>query len=165
MIDTPCRVSSAALGACLLFLGAERAHSEVCLVRGGKVRAVVVTAVKPSPVAAYAVEELVDHVQKATGQRLPVAVETAIPGGFNSHIYVGVSDAARKQGIDPDKLEVEEYVLRTVGNDLYVVGKELRPEQYHGTRPGYSEPWNPLSMECVHSGTLLGVYDILAKFS
>jgi hypothetical protein len=161
MIDTPCRVSAVALGACLLFLGAERAFSEVCLVRDGKVRAVVVMAVKPSPVAAYAVEELVNHVQKATGLRLPVAVETAVPGGFKSHIYVGVSDAARKQGIDPDKLEVEEYVLRTVGNDLYVLGKELRPEQYHGTRPGYSEPWNPLSMECVHSGTLLGVYDIL----
>ena len=67
-----------------------------------------------------------------------------------------MSEAARKQGIDADKLAIEEYVLRTVGNDLYIVGKELRPEQYHGSRPRYSEPWNPLAMECVHSGTLLG---------
>ena len=74
---------------------------------------------------------------------------------------MGVTDAAKKQGIDADKLPIEEYVLRTVGPDLYIVGKELRPEQYHGTRPLYSEPWNPLAMECVHSGTLLGVYEIL----
>ena len=73
-------------------------------------RPVVVTAVKPSDVATYAVEELVSHVKKATGHQLPVAVETAIPDGYDSHIFVGVSDAARKQGIDADKLEIEHYV-------------------------------------------------------
>ena len=108
-----------------LALGTETAFSQVSLVRDGKVRAVVVTAVKPSPVAAYAVEELVNHVKKATGQQLPVAVETDIPAGYDSRVFVGVSDAARKQGIDADKLAIEEYVLRTVGNDLYIVGKEL----------------------------------------
>ncbi len=149
------------LCACLLAMSANRACAEVCLVRDGKVRAVVVTAVKPSPIAAYAVEELVTHVQKATGQRLPVAVETAVPIGYESRLFMGETDAARKQGIEPDKLEVEDYILRTVGNDLYVLGKELRSEQYHGTRPRYSEPWNPLSTECVHSGTLVGVYDLL----
>ena len=77
---------------------------------------------------------------------------------------MGVSEAARKQGIDADKLAIEEYVLRTVGNDLYIVGKELHPEQYHGSRPRYSEPWNPLAMECVHSGTLLGVYEVLEDY-
>ena len=35
--------------------------------RDGKVRAVVVTAVKPSPVAAYAVEELVTTSRKRRG--------------------------------------------------------------------------------------------------
>jgi hypothetical protein len=150
-------------GGLLLVLGTDAAHAEVCLVRGGKTRAVVVTAINPSPVAAYAVEELVNHVKKATGQELPVARENAVPGGYETRVFVGASEAARKQGIDVDKLAVEEYILRTVGNDLYVLGKELRPEDYHGTRPLYSEPWNPLSMECVHSGTLLGVYEILER--
>ena len=125
-----------ALGTLLLFaLSGEKALSQVCLVRDGRPLAVVVTAVKPSQVATYAVEELVNHVRKATGQQLPVAVETAIPAGYGSRIFVGVSEAARKQGIDADKLEIEEYVLRTVGSDLYIVGKELHPEQYHGSRP------------------------------
>ena len=93
-----------------------------------------------------------------------MAVETAIPAGYDSRVFVGVTEAARKQGIDADKLEIEEYVLRTVGNDLYIVGKELHPEQYHGSRPRYSEPWNPLATECVHSGTLLGVYEVLENY-
>ena len=91
-------------------------------------------------------------------------METDIPAGYDSRVFVGVTDAARKQGIDADKLEIEHYVLRTVGNDLYIVGKELYPEQYHGSRPRYSEPWNPLAMECVHSGTLLGVYELLEDY-
>ncbi len=150
-----------ALAALSLRTGEDAAFSQVTLVRDGKARAVVVTAVKPSPVAAYAAEELISHVKKATGQQLPVAVETEIPAGYDRRIFIGVSEAARQQGIDADQLEVEEYVLRTVGNDLYIVGKELLPDQYHGTRPLYSEPWNPLAMECVHSGTLLGVYELL----
>ena len=110
-----------------IITGIGTAFSQVTLVRDGKARAVVVTAVKPSQVATYAVEELVNHVKKATGQQLPVAVETAIPEGYDSRVFVGVSEAARKQGIDADKLEIEHYVLRTVGNDLYIVGKELNP--------------------------------------
>ena len=79
-----------------------------------------------------------------------------IPAGYDSRVFVGVCEAARKQGSMSDKLPIEEFVIRTVGRDLYIVGKEMYPEQYHGSRPHYSEPWNPLAMECVHSGTLLG---------
>ena len=150
-----------ACGMLPLVLGDSAALAQVSLVRNGKACAVVVTAVKPSPVAAYAVEELVAHVKQATGQTLPVAVETAIPSGCTSRVFVGVTAAAKKQGIDAEKLPIEEYILRTVGPDMYIVGKELRPGEYHGTRPLYSEPWNPLAMECVYSGTLLGVYEIL----
>ncbi len=38
------------------------ASAQIDIVRDGKVRAVVVTAAKPSQVAVYAVEELVNHV-------------------------------------------------------------------------------------------------------
>jgi hypothetical protein len=152
------------LSTLLLVIWAETAFSQVSLVRDGTVRAVVVTGVKPSPVAAYAVEELVSHVKNATGQQLPVVVETNIPAGYDTRVFVGVTDAARKQGIDADKLEIEHYVLRTVGNDLYIVGKELNPDQYQGSRPLYSEPWNPLATENVHTGTLLGVYEVLENF-
>ena len=154
-------VGATGCGLTLLWL-AGTALAQVSIVRDGEVRAVVVTAAKPSRVAAYAVEELVSHVEKATGLRLPVAVEGEAPQGYTSRVFVGVTQAARGQGIDPDALEVEEFVLRTAGNDLYVVGKELHREDYTGSRP-HGEPWNPLSGECVHSGTLLGVYEVLER--
>ena len=148
----------------LCVIDAEMAFSQVTFVRDGKARAVVVTAVNPSQVAVYAAEELVSHIKKSTGVQLPVVVESNIPEGDDSRVYVGMCEAARTHGVDAEKLEIEEYVLRTAGSDLYIVGKELTPEQYHGSRPRYSEPWNPLAMECVHSGTLLGVYEILENF-
>ena len=92
------------------FMDSRSAFSQVTLVRDGKATAVVVTAVKPSQVATYAVEELVNHMKQATGQVLPVVVETAIPLGYESRVFVGVSDTARKQGIDTDKLEIEQYM-------------------------------------------------------
>lgn len=136
------------------------ALAQVPVVRDGRACAVVVTAVKPSPVAVYAVEEFVDHIEKATGQRLPVVAETNIPNGYDGRIFVGETEAARKVGIDVNTLALEQSVLRTVGSDLYIIGKELQPNEYKGSRP-HAEPWNPLSTECEHSGTLFGVYDVL----
>ena len=152
----------ASCGLALLCTGVT-AFGRVSIVRDGKVCAVIVTAVKPSPVAAYAVKELATHVEKATGQRLPVAVETAIPQGYPTRIFVGAAEAALAQGIDPNTLEIEEYVLRTVGDDLCILGKEMFREQYKGTRP-HGEPWNPLSGECMHSGALFGVYEVLERY-
>jgi hypothetical protein len=142
------------------------ASAKVSIVRDGKVRAVVVTAVKPSEVAAYAAKELVYHIEKATGQRLQVVVETAIPKGYTSCIFVGDTEATRKQGLDPDKLEIEEFILRTVGSDLYIAGKELHPDQkvmYEILSP-QREPRNPLSTHNVYSGTLFGVYEMLDRY-
>ena len=144
--------------------GAGTVSGQVDLVRGGEIRAVVVTAARPSQVAVYAVEELVDHVEQATGLRLPVAGETDVPGEYESRIYVGVTDAALQQGIHSNELDVEEFVLRTVGRDLYIVGKELHPDQDYPTSRPHGEPRNPLSNECVHSGTLFGVYEILERY-
>lgn len=141
----------------------ETALANITLVEDGKIVALVVTADNPSPVATYAVEELINHVEKATGKRLPVATESAIPSEYATRIFVGETGAAIAQDIDPDQLEVEEYVLRTVDNDFYILGKELHQEDYTGSRP-HGEPWNPLSGECVHSGTLFGVYDLLERF-
>ena len=152
--------------ACALLSGTISAAqpSQVSIVRDGQARAVVVTAARPSPVAAYAVDELVSHIEKATGCRLPVAIENDIPQGYASRIFVGVTEAALDQGIDPDSLEIEDFVLRAVDADLYIIGKEMDPDQeYTGPRP-HGEPMNPLSAECTHTGTLYGVYEVLERY-
>jgi hypothetical protein len=148
------------MAAAALFVTVATAFAQVNVVRDGKASAVVVTAVKPTPVAAYAAEELVNHVEKATGQRLAVVTEAEIPDGYESRIFVGMTDAAAKQGIDASQLDIEQSVLRTVGSDLYIIGKELRQEDYKGTR-AHPENWNNLSTEVKYSAKKNGVNEEL----
>jgi len=44
-------------------------NGQVTIVEDGQIRAVVVTAAKPSQVASYAVEELISHIERATSVR------------------------------------------------------------------------------------------------
>ena len=56
------------------------ARAEVRIVHEGKNAAVVVTADNPAMVATYAAEELVRHIEKATGQQLEIVAEKKHPG-------------------------------------------------------------------------------------
>lgn len=123
------------------------ASAQVCLVRDGEARATVVTAANPTPTARYAAEELVSHVEKATGVRLSVVPEAEAPADADTRIYVGETEAARLNGIDPDRLPREAFVLRSVGNDLFIVGHE--------------DAGDPLAENNPNVGTLFGVYDFL----
>ena len=71
---------------------------EVKIVADGEPMAVVVTAVEPTPVAQYAAEELVYHVETATGMKLQIVTENAIPGEPAGRIYIGNCEAARAAG-------------------------------------------------------------------
>lgn len=124
--------------------------AQVQVVEEGKPMAVVVTAAEAPPVARYAANELVSHIEKATGARLPVVAEAAIPEGYASRIYVGATQAARAQGIEAAKLPPETFVMRTVARDLYIVGDE--------------DDSDPLSARNVKCGTLFGVYEFLDRF-
>ncbi len=118
------------------------------LLDGGK-PALVVTADEPTPVALYAVRELVSHMKEATGVTLPVVTESAIPAGSASKLFLGMTKAARGQGIVAEKLLPEAFVMRSVGKDLYIVGEE-----------GDSDPLSAYNSKC---GTLFGVYELLER--
>ncbi|MFW6156087.1 MAG: hypothetical protein ACOC7J_02105, partial [Armatimonadota bacterium] len=126
------------------------ANAQVPVVQDGEPVAVVVTADDPTPTALHAAEELVAHVREATGATPPMVTESAIPEDAAGRIFVGATNAARAQGIVPEDLAMEETVLRTVGNTLFIVGNE-DPEA------------DPLSQGNPHSGTLFGVYEILQR--
>ena len=70
----------------------------VSIVRDGQARAVVVTAARPSQVVAYAVDELVSHVEKATGRRLvlPIDIEPKVEFVLNGQ--QGKGDEERVTG-------------------------------------------------------------------
>jgi len=69
------------LGLCFPFW-ADLVVAEVQVVSNGQPAAVIVRTEKAPPVVRYAAEELVYHLQKATGAKLPVATEQSakLPG-------------------------------------------------------------------------------------
>jgi len=119
----------------------------VPLVRDGTPQAVVVTAEQPTPVAAYAAQELVYHLERATGARLQVVTASKIPAAPASNVCIGECQA-RDAGIGEGALPRGGCVLRTVGNVLYIVGED--------------GDGDPLAMD-THAGTLWGVYELLER--
>ena len=124
--------------------------AQMHLVRDGEANAVVVIAEYPTPTAQYAAEELVSHIFDATGATLPIVAESDVPGDASVRVFVGVTDAARAEGMVPEDLGLEETLLRAVGSNLYVLGSE---------DPGA----DPRSQAGMHSGTLFGVYELIER--
>jgi hypothetical protein len=125
------------------------AWAAVQVVVDGRATAVVVTADDASPVARYAAAELIEHVRMATGVELPRAVESDVPEGYASRLFLGATRAAREQGIVADQLPPEAFVMRSVGGDLIIVGAE-----------DDRDPLSPSNSQC---GTLFGVYELLER--
>lgn len=92
-----------------------------------------------------AAEELLNHIKMTTGMELPVVNTPRSP-----MIALGDSPSARKAGIDISKEPYETHIIRTVGKDLYIVGRDL--------------PGDELNEFGGHSyGTLYGTYAFLNK--
>ncbi len=124
--------------------------AQVSLVHNGKACAAVVTAEKPTETARYAAAELVRHVERATGVALVVVPECDAPVDVHTRIYIGKSETARHNGIDPERLPREAYTMRSIGNDLFIVGRE--------------DDGDPLQQRNPNVGTLFGVYEFLERF-
>jgi len=115
------------------------------LVRDGKPVAAIVVPAESLPVESYAARELQYHVEASTGAQLPIVAEGHdLPADV--HVYLGNCNAARTAGADPSTLPGNGYVVKTIGNDLFIAGRDSRGD--------------PLDRDTLE-GTLFGVYDIL----
>ncbi|MEA3364589.1 MAG: DUF4838 domain-containing protein, partial [Candidatus Hydrogenedentes bacterium] len=124
--------------------------AQVSLVKDSEARAVVILADTPSEIARYAAEELVRHVEPATGIRLGITQESDTPADPHTRIYIGQTETALHNGIDVQRLPREAYVMRSVGNDLFILGRE--------------SDGDPLDQNNPDAGTLFGVYEFLERF-
>lgn len=124
-----------------------REQHKTVWVENGKASIVIVTAENPFPVATYAAKELAYHIKKATGVEISVKEESEKISSSLHKIYIGQSNAARKAGIDHLKLESEQCVIRSAGDNLFIVGNDGEGD--------------PLDFKNDNSGTLWGVYEIL----
>jgi hypothetical protein len=122
--------------------------ADIDLVRNGRAVAVVVTPDQPTPAVAYAARELVYHVEKATGEKLAVVAETAIPANAATRVFLGDTQAARAAGIEAGKLPLETFVLRTTDHAVFIAGND--------------GPGDPLDRD-TSAGTLFGVYELLER--
>lgn len=124
------------------------ALADVPLVVGRQARAVIITPDDPTPVVSYAAEELVAHVQLATGVTLQVYPRAEAPAEPPARVYLGPLSEAAEAGIDLDALDEEAAAVRTVGNSLFVVGDDGDGDALDGN---------------TRAGTLWGVYELLER--
>ncbi|QYM78536.1 DUF4838 domain-containing protein [Horticoccus luteus] len=121
---------SCALMAALLFVRAAR--SQVTLTHDGQPTSVILTATNRSAIVLLAAQELQKHLQIMSGALVPidfVGQESHYNG--KSLIYLGTGVAA------PSTAEF--YTIRTVGTNLYIVGKDTGSTNYtdlSGCQPG-----------------------------
>lgn len=133
----------------------------------------VVVPAEASPVVRYAAQELVEHIAKASGVTLPVVAEPRLTKKPGMRFYLGPTRAAAAAGIDAAALAPETFVLRTTGDNVFIVGGDVRTG---GLAPGAgaqavsdslynppdSTPGEPLNMN-TPAGTLFGVYEWLER--
>lgn len=80
------------------------------------------------PSVKLAAQELQKHVELCTGIRLPITAKPAKP-----MIALGSSPEAKAAGVDASKLEQETHIIRTVGDNLFIAGRDLPNDAYTGT--------------------------------
>ncbi|MDY0170338.1 MAG: DUF4838 domain-containing protein [Thermoguttaceae bacterium] len=107
------------------------AGGELTLAAGGASRYVVVLPAEATAVERTAARELQEHLAKVTGATLPIVSEAEVPDGA-PRIAVGFGALARKllPDLDPAKLPPDAIVIKTVGNDLVLVGHPRRGTLY-----------------------------------
>ena len=129
---------------------ASHLRADIVVVEAGKPAAVIVTPDEPSAVVRYAAQELADHVEKATGAKLIVASERAVPETARTRIYLGDTRAARAAGIEANQLAAETFTLRTdaKAHALFIAGRDSAGD--------------PLDRD-TSAGTLFGVYEWLER--
>ena len=95
----------------------------------GKAKATIVTGASPTLAEQTAVKELAAYLGKVTGGTFAVTTEAKAPKQ-GVRVHVGQTAFAKEQGIDAAKLGPEEWVMRTVGNDLILTGGRPRGTLY-----------------------------------
>lgn len=120
------------------------------LVEQGNPRAAIVVA-GDEPHAAQAAEALQEYILRMSGAELPVVTEGEDAPDLPVRLCVGHTEAAAEAGIavpaghdpsiGPDAFEEEGYVLKTVGNTIFIGGNSDGPYQ----------------------GTLFAAYDLLQR--
>ena len=120
-----------------LIVIASRAHA-MTIVRAGEAQAMIVVPARSKPVEAL---ELQKYVEKVSGAKLEIVAEDKLGEAKNGgHVFVGPCLAASRV-VDLKRLQPEGFVIKTEGNDLFIVGQDVTETGMHvaGTFYGVCE--------------------------
>ena len=120
------------------------------LVRDGKPMTAIVIPDKSVDCVRRAAEELRYYVEEMSGVTLEIISESAKPQTKRGHIYLGPCKATKRAGIVTDKLTRNGFIIRVVGSDLFLAGRDT---VYSWT--AHDSP--------AETGTLLAVYNLLDR--
>ena len=107
------------------------AEQKLSIVVGGKSDYVIVTPVEPAPPVQTAAKELQEHLAKVTGATLAILPEDKAAADAKQ-ILIGPSRRANKllPGLDVDKLGHDGIVIKTVGDNILLLGRPPRGTLY-----------------------------------
>ncbi len=101
----------------------------VVLVRNGQPIATIIIADEPSEAAQLGAKVLQEWISKATSAVVPIITESQTPKDEKKQvILVGNTKRTQSLGIDPEKFDLEEVVIRTFPETLVIVGDDERPD-------------------------------------
>ena len=78
----------------------------------------------------FAAKELAMFLKRVTGAEFSVVAEQSSTDDRANRIYVGWTEYSARRGIDASKLGEEEWVIRTIGDDLVLTGGRPRGTMY-----------------------------------
>ncbi|GEM_PF-1110436 len=125
------------------------------IVKNGRAQTAIIIpekAIRPTRLAA---EELQTHIQIASGTKLEIHPENAIPKGFTGLIYIGPCQAAFTAKVARDTPPVNYFAGKTVGNDLFLFGDD---QDVNPSMNSYIQ-----YMRYMHSGSAFAVYEFLER--
>jgi len=99
------------------------------LAQDGKAMATIVVATDASTAEKTAAAEVAHYLGQIGGATFAVRPEERAPAN-GSRIFVGPTAFAKGKGLTSDKLASEEWIIRTIGNDLVIIGGEPRGTIY-----------------------------------
>jgi len=99
------------------------------LAEEGKAMVTIIYATGATAPEKTAAKEVAEYLHRISGANFQVRSEDQAPAKGN-RVFVGPTAFARSQGFTVDKLGPEEWVIRTVGNDLVIIGGQPRGTIY-----------------------------------
>lgn len=129
---------------------------QLSLAENGKANFVIVIPPEASKVTAFASKELKVFIDKALNSDIPILTEA---DGNIPALVVGDCDLARKAGLDIKKLPRDGYYIKTVGNNIFILGADDP-----SANPEENMKSGRFSSIYYERATLFAVYDFLERF-